>query len=418
MSELTSRERVERALNHEELDRVPIDLGSSRVTGIAAIAYRNLLEHLGIGEEVRLFDIKQQLAMPSVEVVDRLGGDVMLLSRLAPTTGMPFMGIDRWKAGRMTDGAPCLVPEDYQVEVHDNGIADVIHEGCLVAQRTPGSLYFDVCSHPLAEAESCADIDAYEFPDPWSEREAEFLRGEVERLYHGTDKALFAGVPLMNGSFMEIGAVLFGYETFMMNLYTEREMMEHWLDRMLEHDMEVLGPYLEIAGPYICGIQMNDDFGAQDALQISPQIYREMFKPRQEKWIEFVKARTDAKVFIHCDGAVEELLPDFIEIGIDILNPLQTNARGMAPDKIKRKYGRDLSFWGGGSETQTTLPFGTLDEIRAEVAERVRLLGRGGGYVFGTIHNIQADISPEKIMAVFDTARETRVGGRKPMSGN
>jgi len=134
-----------------------------------------------------------------------------------------------------------------------------------------------------------------------------------------------------------------------------------------------------------------------------------MFKPRQKKWIEFVKARTAAKIFIHCDGAVEELLPDFIEIGIDILNPLQTNAKGMEPDKIKKTYGTDLSFWGGGSETQTTLPFGTIDEIKAEVAGRVRLLGSGGGYVFGTIHNIQADISPEKILAVFDTARETGV---------
>lgn len=388
---------------------MPIDIGGSRVTGIAAIAYRNLLEHLGVEEEVRLFDIKQQLAMPSVAVVERLGGDVMLLSRLAPTTGMPFLGIDEWKNGQMTDGSSCLVPEDYEVEVHENGTADVIYEGRLIARRTPGSLYFDVCSHPLAEAESCADIDAYVFPDRWSEREAEFLKAEVERLHHGTDKALFAGLPLMNGSFMEIGVTLFGYETFMMNLYTERDMMEHWLDRMLEHDLEVLGPYLEIAGPHICGIQMNDDFGAQDALQISPGIYREMFKPRQEKWIEFVKARTDAKIFIHCDGAVEELLPDFIEIGIEILNPLQTNAKGMEPDKIKKKYGNDLSFWGGGSETQTTLPFGTIDEIKAEVAERVKLLGSGGGYVFGTIHNIQADIPPEKILAVFDTARETGV---------
>ncbi|MGI9427636.1 MAG: uroporphyrinogen decarboxylase family protein [Bythopirellula sp.] len=388
---------------------MPIDLGGSRVTGIAAIAYRNLLEHLGIEEEIRLFDIKQQLAMPSVEVVNRLGGDVLLLSRLAPTTGMPFLRIDQWKQGHLTDGAPCLVPEDYEVEIQEDGTADVIYEGQTVARRTPGTLYFDVCHHPLKEAKSCTDIDAYVFPDHWTEREAQFLKAEVERLYHGTDKALFAGVPLLNGSFMEIGATLFGYETFMMNLYTEREMMEHWLDRMLEHDLEILEPYLKIAGPYICAIQMNDDFGAQNNLQISPEIYREMFKPRQRKWIEFVKSRTDAKIFIHCDGAVEMLLPDFIEIGVDILNPLQTNAKGMEPHKIKNKYGKDLSFWGGGSETQTTLPFGTIDEIKSEVAERVKLLGEGGGYVFGTIHNIQADINPEKIMAVFETAQETKV---------
>jgi uroporphyrinogen decarboxylase len=111
-------------------------------------------------------------------------------------------------------------------------------------------------------------------------------------------------------------------------------------------------------------------------------------------------------VFIHCDGAIEEILPDFIEIGIDVLNPLQTSAKGMDPTRIKQKYGRDLAFWGGGVETQTTLPFGTVEDVRREVRERVKLLGAGGGYVFATIHNIQADIPPEKILAIYDTVSE------------
>jgi uroporphyrinogen decarboxylase len=152
---------------------------------------------------------------------------------------------------------------------------------------------------------------------------------------------------------------------------------------------------------------MNDDFGAQDSLQISPETYRTLFKPRQRRWIEFVKARTHARIFLHCDGAVEELLGDFIEIGIDILNPLQTSARGMDPQAIKSKYGRNLSLWGGGVETQSTLPFGTLDEIRTQVRSRIGILSRSGGFIFSPIHNIQADIAPEKILAVFDTARTT-----------
>jgi uroporphyrinogen decarboxylase len=406
---MTSRERVTAALNHEVTDRVPIDMGGTRVTGMAALAYHRLLEHLGLDEPIRLYDIKQQLALPSLDVVDRLGGDVVLINRLGPTSGMPFLCLDRWKDGRLTDGTPCLVPEAYEAIFQEDGRVEVLYQGEVVAFRTPGSLYFDVCAAPLKRAETCADIDAFVFPDPWSEREEAYVQEQVQRFYHGTDKALFGGLSLLNQSFFEIGAVLFGYEEFMMNLVLKRDLMEYWLDRMLAHDLEILDKYLAITGPYLSAIQLNDDFGAQESLQISPTIYREMFKPRQRQWIEFVKARTDAKVFLHCDGAIEALLPDFIEIGIDILNPLQTNARGMDPARIKSRYGTNLSFWGGGVETQTTLPFGSLDEIRQEVRERVALLGRDGGYVFGTIHNIQADIDPEKVLAVFETAQETRI---------
>lgn len=411
MASMTSRERVERALNHEQLDRPPIDFGASRITGIAALAYKNLLAHLGIDETIYLYDIKQQLALPSLEVINRMGGDVVLLSRLGPTTGMPFLCIDRWKEGQLTDGTACMAPEAYETRLLDDGTIDILYEGRAFAQRTPFSLYFDVISAPLQEADSIADIEAYEFPDAWSQREETFIRQQIQRLYHGTDKALFAGLPLLNGSFLEIGVQQFGYEQFMMNLILKRDMMECWMDRILENDMKILDAFLAVAGPYISAIQMNDDLGAQEALQIPPALYREMIKPRQKKWIDFVRARSKAKIFIHCDGAVEELLPDFIEIGIDILNPLQTSARGMDPEKIKRRYGKDLSFWGGGVETQSTLPFGDLDAICKEVRQRIDLLHQGGGYVFAAIHNIQADIAPEKVAAVFETAQRA---GLKP----
>jgi uroporphyrinogen decarboxylase len=401
---LTSRERVDRTLRRQSVDRVAIDFGGSRITGIAAIAYRNLLEEMGRMEDLRLYDIKQQLADPSLAMINLMGGDVVQLQRLGPTTGMPFLKLDDWKAGQLTDGSPCLVPAAYDTRTLGDGTIEVLHEGSVAARRTPHSLYFDVCAAPLAGAATKADIDSFVWPDPWSEREAAFLRSEVQRLYHGTDKALFAGLPLMNCSFLEIGIVLFGYEQFMMNLVLEPELMEHWLDRMLEHDLEILGEFLAIAGPYISVIQMNDDFGAQDALQVSPDLYRKFFKPRQKQWVEFVKSRTDARVFIHCDGAIEQILPDFIEIGIDVLNPLQTSAKGMDPGKIKRTYGKDLCFWGAGVETQTTLPFGSVDEIKMEVRERIDLLVKDSGYVFATIHNIQADIPPEKILAIFETA--------------
>jgi uroporphyrinogen decarboxylase len=403
MTAMTSRQRVRAALNHQPTDRVPVDLGASRITGISAIAYQKLLPHLGIEEEVRVFDVKQQLALPSLEVLDRLGADVVQLQRLGPTSGMAFLEIDRWKPWRLTNGDPCLAPEALEETIAADGTIEIRRGGELYARRSPESFYFDVCWAPLAAAETRADIDAFVWPDPWSAREEEFVKRQIEAFYHGTDKALFAGLPMFVCSFFELGLVLFGFENFMMKLACERELVEYWLDSKLAHDFAILDRFLAVAGPFIEAIQMNDDFGAQDALQISPQLYREVFKPRQRRWIEFVKARTDAKVFIHCDGAITAIIPDFIEIGIDVLNPLQTNARGMDPAVIKREFGRDLAFWGGGVETQTTLPFGGIEDIRREVRERVDLLADGGGFVFSTIHNIQPDIPPEKILAIYQT---------------
>lgn len=403
---MTSRERVRAALNHREADRVPVDFGGSRITGIGAIGYKNLLRHLGMEEPIYLYDNKQQLADPSLAVINRLGGDVVQLHRLGPSTGMPFLRLDRWKEAVLTDGTPCMVPEDFETEIASNGMIHIVRNGEIYARRSKESFYFDVCYAPLANATSKVDIDAFVFPDAWSEREEAYLKERIQTLYHGTDKALLAGLPLMNCSFFEMSLTLFGFENFMMMLVDDQVLVEHWLNRMLEHDFEILEKFLAIAGPNIEAIQMNDDYGTQSALMVAPSLYRKIFKPAQKRWIEFVRKRTDAKIFIHCDGAIEEILPDFIEVGIDILNPLQTSARGMDPARIKAEYGKDISFWGGGVETQSTLPFGSIEEIRCEVRDRVKLLGKGGGYVFGTIHNIQPDIPPEKILAIFDTAAE------------
>jgi len=407
LSNLSSRERVAAALDHREADRVPIDVGGSRVSGISAIAYKNLLKMLGRSEEIRLYDIKQQLAMVSLKVAEILGSDVVQLTRLGPTTGMPFLKIDRWTEGSLTDGTPCLVPEGYEPVFKEDGSVEIMHEGSLFARRPAGSLYFDVITAPLKDAETPEDIDAYIWPDPWSEKETEFIKAEIDRLYHGTDKAVFAGLPLYDCSFLELGQTMFGFETLLINFMLKPEMMHHWLDRVLEHHLATLEKFLPLAGPYISAIQMNDDLGSQESLLIPPDTFRTFLKPRMAAWISYVRERCAAKIFFHCDGAIAEILDDLIEIGVEILNPLQTGARGMEPETLKKRYGENLSFWGGGADTQTTLPFGTVAEVRKEVENKIRIFGPGGGYVFATIHNIQADVSPEKIAAVFETARDT-----------
>lgn len=357
-------------------------------------------------EKILLYDIKQQLAIPSIKMTRLMGGDVVHLTRLGPTTGIPFLKIDRWKEGKLTDGSPCLVPDGYDPIFLEDGSIEIHRDGHVFARRPAGSLYFDVSITPLKDANTIEDIDDYKWPDTWTEREEKFISSEIERLYHGTDLAVFAGMPVFDCSFFELGQYHFGFEELLTNFFLKRDMMEYWEDKVLEHHLATLDKFLNIAGPYISAIQMNDDFGAQDNLLIPPKLYREIIKPRQRKWIEFVKERSDAKIFLHCDGAVSDILDDFIEIGIDILNPLQTGARGMEPEKIKKRYGKNLAFWGGGVDTQSTLPFGSINDIMKEVKERIKILGQGSGYVFGTIHNIQSDISPEKIMAVFETAIE------------
>lgn len=399
----TGRERLLAALSRTDCDRFPIDLGSTRTSGISAIAYRNLLRALGIEESVRVWDCKQQLAWVSPAVVERLGIDVVPVPRLAISSAMPFLCADRWKPATLTDGSPCLVPEAFSTNETGSDRIEIVHEGQPYAWRSASSYYFDLMYAPLAGAETREEIDRYVFPDPWSAREEAFVRARIAEVA-GSGRALFGSLPMFNCSFFELSLVLFGYESFYMLLLEDPGLVEHWLDRLLEHDMEILERYLAVAGPHLDVIQLNDDFGAQEALQISPEVYRAIFKPRQKQWIEFVKARTQARVFIHCDGAIAEILPDFIEIGIDILNPLQTSARGMAAAKIKAEFGRDLCFWGGGVDTQLTLPFRSVGEIRSEVRENIRVLGEGGGFVFATVHNIQPDIPPGKVLAVFETA--------------
>jgi uroporphyrinogen decarboxylase len=411
---LTSRERVRLALAHEEPDRVPIDFGATRTSGIAATAYRRLLRSLGLHEAVRVYDVKQQLALPSLQAIDAMGGDVVQVTRLGPTTGMPFLELDAWKDGRLTDGSPGLLPAAYAPEALPDGTLEIRRDGILYARRTRDAPWFDVCPYPLAAAETPEDVERYAWPDPWSEREEQWLRGQVEALWSGTDKALFAGLPMLCSSFFEIGAVLFGFERFLENLLLRREMMERWLDLALAHHCGVLERFLAVAGPYVEAVQTSDDFGAQESLLVRPSLYRELFKPRQARWVEFVRERTKAKVFLHCDGAVADILPDLVEIGIDVLNPVQTSARGMDPAALKRQFGARLAFWGAGVDTQSTLPFGTIDDVRREVRERVALLAPGGGFVFATIHNVQPDIPPEKVRAVFETAREC---GRYPIGG-
>lgn len=371
---MTPRERLLTARNHREPDRVPRDLGG-RVTGIAVAAYEALTEFFGLDEEVRIIDYKQQLAGPSEEVLRRLGIDTRYIAPGSPS------GWER------------------EVAEDETGYTYVDRWGIELRMPKEDGYYFDMVGHPLAGL-TVDDLDSYPWPDPTDPGLTDGLREEARRLSEETDYAL-VGEP--SSSLFERAWYLRGFQNFMMDLVTDEEFATGLLDKLLELRMAGLEGFLREVGDYIHVIRLGDDLGQQGGPLIAPPLYRRLVKPRQRGLISFVRERTDAHVFFHTCGSVVEFLPDLIEIGVDILNPVQVSARDMDPAWLKAEYGDRLTFW-GGVDTQHVLPNGTPEEVTAEARRRIEQLGDGGGYVLDAVHNIQADVPPENIVALYAAA--------------
>ena len=232
------------------------------------------------------------------------------------------------------------------------------------------------------------------------------MEEESRRLREETDYAIVAD---FGGNLIELGQWLMGYSRFMLNLAANRKLAEYLLDLLVENHLENLEIYMDAIGDNTDIIRFGDDFGMQDRLQISPSLYREMFKPRQKKMWNFVREKSDYKIFLHSCGSTYDILPDLVEIGLDIINPVQISAKDMEPERLKGEFGDDLVFWGGGCDTQQVLSRGTLEDIEEEVKKNISIFAPGGGFVFTPVHNIQADIPPEKIVKLYESAR--RYGG-------
>jgi uroporphyrinogen decarboxylase len=402
---MDSRERVMAAINHEPADRVPIDFGAMRSTGIMAIAYNRLKGHLGLEylPKTKVYDVMQQLAEPDLEVVDYLGGDVVQVHRLAPAFGLK---INLWAEGILPDGSRCLFPAGFRPVVLPGGdrvITDGLHE---IARMPANGVFYDLTYHPLKDARLTSDIDKMMWPAISPEEES-FLKEQAARLRAETDKAILGE---FGGNILESGQSHFGWGEFMTRLCTDRKLVEYYLDELVEVHLANLGIYLEAIGDTIDIIQMGDDLGTQHGLQISPEMYRQIIKPRHRKLYQFVHENSDAKVFLHSCGSIVEIIPDLIEIGVDILNPVQTTAAGMDPLTLKKNFGKAITFWGGGCDTQHVLPFGTVEDVRRDVQERLKIFTEGSGYVFTQIHNILAEVEPEKVVAMYLTAKEYNLG--------
>lgn len=400
---MNGRERIIETINHREPDKLAIDFGGMRSTGIQMDAYIALKKYLKVETGLpKMYDIFQQLAEPEMAVLDIMGGDVVQAGRLAPTWGLR---LSEWKPWKNFSGNEFLVPKDFNPETDEEGNLFIRWNGQIWAKMPKGGYYFDQVFQPYAQAETYADIDAIPI-SKITEEELDYIEAQCRTLYETTDKAiLFA----FGGNIFENGQVNWGYEKFFMDLLLNQELVHYWLSKVTEvylHDLEKI---LGRIGQYIQVIQFGDDLGTQENLQISLDLYREMIKPYQQKQFAYVRNNyPHVKVFLHSCGAISEIIPDLIDAGVEILNPVQISAKGMDPAWLKKEFGKEVTFWGGGANMQYTVPNQNVDKIAQETKELIDIFRPGGGFVFTQVHNIQANVPPEKIMAIYQAALEVR----------
>jgi len=393
---LTSRERVLTAIAHKEPDRVPIDFGGMRSTGIMAIAYNKLKAHLGItGGETRLYDTGQQLALPEPPILERFHVDVIDLNNQLGR--FP----EEWRDWTLPDGSPAKAPVGFNPVRVEGGWAELGSKGEVLSRMPDGCLYFEACFHPLAEAETFADVDRLFDPQPVKPGDLAGLRERAKWLYENTDYAIMLG---FGGNILEGGQGLFGWERFMTEIALNTDLVEYTLDKMVEVYMENLRIYLDAIGEYIQLIQMGDDLGTQTATMLSPELYRRVVKPRHAKQYHFIREYSNVHIFLHACGSCYDIMGDLVDEGVEVLNPVQTSAAKMDPRTLKREFGDKLTFWGGGCDTQQMLPNVTPEEIDRHVKERIEIFAPGGGYVFNQVHNVQANVPPANVVAMFDAA--------------
>lgn len=384
MAGMTSRERVLAALNHQEADRVPIDIGGLTSFSCWHIETEaKVKEYLGYeGGEPIINSFFSRTAQPDPRIRDRFHTD--------------FFGL----CGKL--------PASFQFELHtdEDGGSWYYDEWQIKWYCPPEAGYYDVIEFPLADA-TVADIARYKWPDPTDPTR---LAGVVEMakdLYENTDYCLVFTPAWATGVFA-VPPLMQSWENHLVNIIADRKVTQALFDGLVEFHIGQLDTMLNAMGDYIQVVNMSDDLGFQDRPMIRLNLFREMVKPYYKKIVDFIKTKKpDMKIVFHSDGAIRQFLPEFIDLGIDAINPVQVSCTGMDDTAaLKRDFGDKLTFWGAGVDTQSTLPRGTVEDVRAEVKRRIQDLAPGGGYIFATVHNVQYDVSPENVVACYDAAME------------
>ena len=382
---MNSRERVLKAINHEEPDRVPFDLGGTVVTGIHATAYAALREYLGLPSvDPVIIDILQQLAQVDDDVMDKLGVDV---KNVAPRASTAF---------------------EMQINETDDGRYTYFYDEWNIGWRMPrdNGFYYDMFSHPLSGEITSEDVDNYHLPNPNDPARYQGLKEAVQRVREEEQRAVVVGN--MAAGIYELYMWTRGFEDGYADLVGNIDLSQKILHRYMDLQLAFLENTFTVVGEDgIDVIQMADDMAGQYSMLISPATYRQHLKPLHKEMFDFIKERSSAKIFFHSCGSIRSVIPDLIEVGVDIINPVQVSAADMDAAELKQEFGDDLVFWGGGVDTQNAFDDRhTPEEVREDVKRRIQDLMPGGGFVFNTVHNIQANVPPENIMAMWETLQE------------
>jgi uroporphyrinogen decarboxylase len=369
---MTSRERVLAAAERGQPDRVPVELGSTVNAGITKIAHRNLLSLLGLEPGPEVDDvIVFGTVFPDLRILDRFGVD--------------FTSIQ-------------LRSEEGSFEPMDDG--RIRDEFGRMWQRT--ALYYDIVENPLKEA-SLDALGRMAWPDPCDPVTIDGLREEVEKLRSRTDKAIVARC--FSGGISDMAYSLRGLDNFFIDLFQSRGFADALLDRCEAWLSEKYSFYMDAVGELVDVVEYGNDYGTQQGMLMSPEMFRKHFKPREARMFEVIRSRTNAKIFYHSCGGIFDIIGDMIDAGMDILNPLQPHAKGMAPERLVAEFGNDVSFC-GGIDVQHLLPCGTPDEVRDETRRVVSILNQHGGYILAASHNVQADVPPENVVAMYTALEE------------
>jgi uroporphyrinogen decarboxylase len=373
---MNSCERVNLALNHQEADHVPLDIGGTGVSQIHATAYTNLRHYLNLPvRDPNIIFVAEQLAEFETDLAERLETDFVFVLPQAPS--------------------------GYELVFRDLGKYEAYTDEWGIGWKKPkqGGFYYDMYHHPLATADTLSDFKAYQFPNPLDDQRYLNLRPEVEAAVERGKAVVLAGP---GAGILEIYAWLRGFEQFYIDLAINHEFVAHMLDRLVEFKQVYWERVLADFGDLVTVACEHDDLAGQRALLFSPETYRNLIKPRHKKLFHFIKEQASVKLFYHTDGAVRPLIPDLLDAGIDILNPVQFTAADMDLKELKQEFGRDLIFWGAGVDTQGILGTGSPEEVKADVKRNIEALAPGGGFVFTTVHDIQPNVPPENIMAMWE----------------
>lgn len=407
---MTSRDRILAAVQHRETDRLPIDCGAMRSTGIQAIAYHRLKQHLGNrAGQTRVFDIIQQLAEPEEFYLDQFGIDAINAGREFPV---------EWKPWVLPDGSPCEVQADFTFRREDGDWLAAGADPRAQARMIGGATYFSQDYWPLA----CDDWQEQLAKQPeligatcWGklaepihagglcDENLSRIAAHVRQLRAKSERAIMIA---FGANLYESASCLRRMDNFLMDLSTEPAAAEALLDKLVETHMAGLDRLLPAVGDNVDLIQLGDDLGTQKGPFFSVEMFRRFFKPRYRKIIEHIRRLSpNIIVFLHSCGSIYDYIPDLIDVGFQVLNPVQIGARNMEPERLKREFGRDVTFWGGGCDTQHVLSRGTPAEVRDHVRRNIDILAPGGGFVFNQVHNILAEVPPENIIAMYEAAR-------------